>query len=116
MCPFGFGLLCVCVLSFTSPFFFFSFFSAYEQSTRFMHIDSLCSRQSTLFVHCLRTVYRTHNYFIQKIYIKNRSHDTIYMFKIYFITIFLIFSKINCIQTNLRILESQLYAQLIATS
>ena len=68
MCPFGLGLLRICVLSFTFPssFFFFSFFSAYEQSTLFMHMDSLCKRQSTLFIHCSHTVYRTHNYFIQK--------------------------------------------------
>ena len=89
-------------------FFFLSFFSAYEQSTWFMHMDSLGRRQSTLFMHCSRTVYRTHNYFIQKKNIKNESHDTIYTFKIYLVTMFLIFSKINYIQTNLRVLESQL--------
>ena len=110
MCPFGLGLLRVCVLSFTFPSssFFFSFFSAYEQSTWFMHMDSLCRRQSTLFMHWSRTIYRTHNYFIQKKNIKNESHDTIYTFKIYLVTMFLIFSKINYIQTNLRVLESQL--------
>ena len=89
MCPFGLGSLRIYVLSFTFPSSsFFSFFSAYEQSTLFMHIDSLCRRQSTLFMHCSRTVYRTHNYFIQKKYIKNGSHDTIYTFKIYFVTLF----------------------------
>ena len=32
--------------------------------------------------------------------IKNRSHDTIYVFKNYFITVFLILTKINYIQTQ----------------
>ena len=35
--------------------------------------------------------------------IKNRSHDTIYIFKNYFITVFLILTKINYIQTYLNI-------------
>ena len=36
----------------------------------------------------------------RKKYIKNESHDTIYTFKNYFATIFLIFNKINYIQTD----------------
>ena len=32
--------------------------------------------------------------------IKNRSHDTIHTFKNYFITVFSVFSKISCIQSN----------------
>ena len=68
--PIWIGLIAYLRFKFHISFFFFSFFfyffSAYEQSTLFMHIDSLCRRQSTLFIHCSHTVYRTHNYFIQK--------------------------------------------------
>ena len=32
--------------------------------------------------------------------IKNRSHGTIHVFKNYFVTVFSVFSKINCIQTD----------------
>ena len=32
--------------------------------------------------------------------IKNGSHSTIHTFKNYFVTVFSIFNKINCIQTN----------------
>ena len=32
--------------------------------------------------------------------IKNGSHGAIYMFKNYFTTVFSVFSKISCIQTN----------------
>ena len=58
-------------------------------------------RQSTLFMHCLYTIYETHNYFIQKKKnIKNESYGTIHTFKIYFVTVFSVFSKINCIQMD----------------
>ena len=56
--------------------------------------------------HCSGTVYRTHNYFIEKKYIKNGSHDTIHTFKNYFATIFSIFSKISCIQMNPQFLST----------
>ena len=38
--------------------------------------------------------------FFNKIFIKNRFHCTIYTFKNYFATVFLIFSKINSIQMD----------------
>ena len=44
--------------------------------------------------------------FFNKTFIKNWFHGTIHIFKNYFITVFLIFSKINDIQTNLKILGS----------
>ena len=47
-------------------------------------------------VHCLCTV---HKYFIKK-NIKNKFYDIIYIFKNYFIIIFLIFNKISGIHTN----------------
>ena len=39
-------------------------------------------------------------FFLTKTFIKNWSHDTIHTFKNYFTTVFLVFSKINGIQTN----------------
>ena len=40
----------------------------------------------------LCTVYEIHNHFIQKKILKIFSHDTIYIFKIYFVTVFSVFS------------------------
>ena len=40
-------------------------------------------------VHCLRN---SQTFFFSKTFIKNESHDTIYTFKNYFITVFLVFS------------------------
>ena len=62
-----------------------------------MHVIILCKNKVTVHV--------TYNYFIQKkiyiyIYIKNGFHGTIYIFKNYFATVFLVFSKISCIQTD----------------
>ena len=72
-----------------SKHFFFFFFSAYEQ---WMRMDSPYRRQSSLFTYCLCTVHG--------------SHDTIYIFKNYFVIVFSVFSKINYIQidpkTNIR--------------
>ena len=51
-------------------------------------------------MHYSCTVQGTHNHFIQEKKIKNGSHDTIRTFKNYFATVFLVFSKINCIQTD----------------
>ena len=50
-------------------------------------------------MHCLCTIHETYNHFIQK-KIKNESYDTIHTFKIYFTTVFSVFSKISCIQTD----------------
>ena len=63
-----------------------------------MHVIILCKNKVT--------VHETYNYFIQKkniyiyIYIKNGFHGTIYIFKNYFATVFSVFSKISCIQTD----------------
>ena len=48
-------------------------------------------------VHCSRDPQTS---FFNKNFIKNESHDTIYIFKNYFTIVFSIFSKINDIQTD----------------
>ena len=48
----------------------------------------------------LSTVHGTHIHFIQEKNIKNKSHDTIHIFKNYFVTVFSVFSKISCIQMD----------------
>ena len=49
-------------------------------------------RQILLFITFHNIVHGIHNHFIQKKNIKNESYDTIYTFKNYFATIFLVFS------------------------
>ena len=75
--------------------FFFSFF--FFWCTRFSFLETKCTVY-VLFMHCLRIVHGTHNYYIQGK--KNGSHRTIHTFKNYFATVFLVFSKISCIQTD----------------
>ena len=41
------------------------------------------------FMHCLRN---PQTFFFSKTFIKNKSYDTIHTFKIYFTTVFLVFS------------------------
>ena len=69
-------------------FFFFWFgkacFCGYFQFSMGL-MYCLRDSQTSLFIH---------------FFIKNGSHDTIYTFKNYFVTIFSIFSKIDCIQTD----------------
>ena len=48
-------------------------------------MNLLCKRHNLLFIHCISTIYAFKN-------IKNRSHYTIYTFKNYFTTVFLIFN------------------------
>ena len=78
---FGFGWKSqrVCVWRF--PFFFFFFFYACQ------------------WVGDKVTVHGTHNHFIKKKF-KNGSFGTIHTFKNYFATLFLVFSKISCIQMD----------------
>ena len=81
----------VCVL----PLFFFSFF--------------LVSRIFWLLVSVQCTpVYYSATFLatFQQLFIKNGSHGTIHTFKIYFATVFSLFSKINCIQRTLSMLTS----------
>ena len=66
-----------------------------------MHVIILCGDKVTvhiLFMGPTITLFRKKN-------IKNGSHGTIHTFKNYFTIMFLIFSKINCIQTDLRLVE-----------
>ena len=87
---------CIC----DSLFFFFfdPWFLTFLQYI--VHTSKISDKQYILVspVHCLRD---SHTLFFNNFFIKNRSHDTIYIFKNYFITIFLIFNKINHIQTDL---------------
>ena len=71
---------CVCVLHHVWFFFLFSF-------------------KPKLLTWVLQTSLFSH------FFIKNGFHSTIHTFKNYFTTMFLIFSKINCIQTDLRLVE-----------
>ena len=49
-------------------------------------------------VHCSRDPQTS---LLSNFFIKNESHGTIHTFKNYFTTVFLVFSKISCIQTDL---------------
>ena len=48
----------------------------------------------------MEDVQRTNLLFMYCLYTVHGSHDTIYIFKNYFVTVFLVFNKISCIQTN----------------
>ena len=70
-----------------------------------MHVITLCGDKVTIharFMYCSHTVHGTHNHFIQEKNIKNGSHGIIHIFKNYFATMFLVFNKINYIQTDPR--------------
>ena len=75
-------------VSFHTSFFFFFF----------MRFSS--RGQLTLFTYCSFTVHETYNHFIEKKNIKNGSYGTIHTFKNYFVTVFLVFNKISCIQMD----------------
>ena len=55
-----------------------------------MHMDLLCKKQNTLFMHYLRIIHGTTTTLLKKI--KDGSHDTIYLYKNYFATVFSVFS------------------------
>ena len=70
------------------PFFFFFFFAfTHLRRDRFY-----CSETFLLFIHCFVTVHHCSSTVHILKNIKNGSHDTIYTFKNYFATVFLIFS------------------------
>ena len=86
------------------PRFSFFFFSAF---TRLRRTDFTVQRQFLLFIHCFVTVHHCISTVHILKNIKNESHDTIYTFKNYFITVFSVFSfqfsistTINSIQTD----------------
>ena len=93
-CPFGLGLLRVCVLSFTFPFFFF-FSKIWIVTALFMHMDSLYRRQSALFTGPTTTLFR------KKILKMNRmtlfTHLKIILLQCFQ---FSVFSKICCIRMD----------------
>ena len=66
-------------------FFFFCFHRMWIVTALFMHMDSLCKRQSALFMGPTPNMFRKKN-------IKNGYHGTIHSFKNYFATVFLAFS------------------------
>ena len=77
-----------------------SFFTCFRGDKHCSCTIEYCSRTvHIVFTQCQCTVHGTHNYFIQKKYIKNESHGTIHTFKNYFVTVFSVFSKISYIQT-----------------
>ena len=67
--------------------------------------SALFMHYSCTIYHCLRTVHRPTITLFRKKYIKNGSHDTIHTFKNYFNTMFSVFSKISCIQTDPKCIE-----------
>ena len=77
----------ICVPHPAFPFFFFFFWA-------FCGCGESFSRSCALFTGPINL------FFFNKIFIKNRSHDTIHTFKNYFTSTFSVFSKINGIQTD----------------
>ena len=55
------------------------------------------STVNSIWVHYLRDPQTS---LFSNFFIKNGSHSTIHIFKNYFVTMFLVFSKISCIQTD----------------
>ena len=74
-----------CVLCFSLSLFFFFLFG----------LQLLTSQLWTCIVHETHKMTLFSNFFI-----KNGSHSTIYTFKNYFFTVFLVSAKISCIQTD----------------
>ena len=84
-CSLELGLLRVYVLSLPFPLFSFSFFRrVWTVTILFMHMDSLCKRQSAPFTGPTTTL-------SGKNIIKNGSHSTIHPFKNYFALVFFSF-------------------------
>ena len=81
-------------LVFSSSFFFF--IHAFQETE-----NCSCTIHS-LFIQCSHTVHGTHSHFIQKKKIKNGSTTLFTHLKIILLQYFqfLVFNKINCIQTN----------------
>ena len=77
---FGFS---VCVCTFPFFFIFYAHISLFQETQSIVH--ALFTRPTT-------TLFRKN--------IKNGSHGTIHTFKNYFATVFLVFSKISCIQMD----------------
>ena len=80
-----------------SAFFFLFFFSMFIIST--IHARYYAMRETKL-LHCS---WNPQPLYSEKKNIKNRSHRTIHTFKNYFATVFSVFSKISCIQTDSKI-------------
>ena len=85
--------------------FFFFFFSAF---TRLRRTDFTVQRQFLLFIHCFVTVHHCISTVHILKNIKNESHDTIYTFKNYFITVFSVFSFQFSISTTINSIQTEL--------
>ena len=95
-CSLELGLLSVCILSLAFSLFFFSFFRhIWTVTILFMHMDSLCKRQSALFTGPTTTLCRKNILKMGPTALFN--HSKIILLR-YFQ--FSAFSKISCIQTN----------------
>ena len=78
-------LVCCASTFLVTLFFFFFFQRVWIATALFMHVDSLCKRQSALFTGPTTTLFKKKN-------IKNGYHGTIHSFKNYFATMFSVFS------------------------
>ena len=86
-------------LRFTFVFsFLFFFFFVIIHVQQLLGDYALFIHYSLLFVQLFITVCAI--FIRKKIYIKNRSHDTIHTFKNYFAKVFSVSAKISCIQTD----------------
>ena len=93
-CPFGLGLLRVCVLSLTFPFFFF--LSKRMNSNSTVHAQGFTVQEKKC------TIHRTYNHFILKKILKMGPTSLFTHLKIILLQCFqfTVFSKISCIRTN----------------
>ena len=90
--------LSICLDTDENQCFVFHFFFFLRRATSgIMHCSVGPMHWSVSPVHCLRNPQIS---FFIKTFIKNGSHCTIHTFKNYFTTVFLVFSKISCIQTD----------------
>ena len=81
--------------------FFFFYVSHYAFQHFFFFFTPLRSTFKYFPVSIVYYLRDPQTFFSNKTFIKNEFHSTIHTFKNYFITVFLIFSKISCIQTDL---------------
>ena len=99
-CPFGLGLLRVCILSLTFPFFFFS---KRMNSNNTVHAHGFTIQEKNC------TIHRTYNHFILKKILKMGPTSLFTHLKIILQQCFqfLVFCKICCIRTDPTYFENQ---------
>ena len=79
---------------------FFSFFFFINWEAREHRTTTLLITKFALFSGSVYCSWDLQTSFFNNFFIKDESHRTIHTFKNYFSTIFSVFSKINCIQTD----------------